>query len=322
MFRKIFLLFLMFQMPFSMFGQHTSKPTTKKTAYVMHMVKFGETLTKIAKKYEVAINDILKANPSLTANNLSPEQIIRIPNQQNKKPISDLKSNSKSVSHKVENKVLTQQTITRFHTVEKGQTLYSISKLYNVKPEDIQKWNQLIDNNVKIGSQLKIFVEINTSSNKAENSKNEVVIKTNTKANVDTNIPKLPTFISADTLSNTIEKPETQAVVNETQSDLSKLFKEKTSNLSVKSVRGTGAPMTTTLGVMENVYFAMHKNLPIGTIVKIKNLTNNKVLYAKVIGKLPDTDENKHVILRYSLGVKKGLLLQNGKCYIQIEYPN
>jgi hypothetical protein len=79
--------------------------------------------------------------------------------------------------------------------------------------------------------------------------------------------------------------------------------------------------MTTTLGAMETVYFAMHKSLPIGTIIKIKNLVNSKIIYAKVIGKLPETDENKHVIVRYSLGVKKDLQLQNGKCYVQVEYP-
>ena len=48
---------------------------------------------------------------------------------------------------------------------------------------------------------------------------------------------------------------------------------------------------------------------------------NFKIIYAKVIGKLPETDENKHVIVRYSLGVKKDLQLQNGKCYVQVEYP-
>ena len=56
------------------------KTNTKPTPYIMHVVKFGETLTKIAKKYEVSQTDILKENPSLTANNISPEQIIRIPN--------------------------------------------------------------------------------------------------------------------------------------------------------------------------------------------------------------------------------------------------
>jgi hypothetical protein len=66
----------------------------------------------------------------------------------------------------------------------------------------------------------------------------------------------------------------------------------------------------------------MHKWLPVGTIVKIKNMVNSKIVYAKVIGKLPDIDENKNVIVRYSLGVKKDLQLQNGKCYLQLEYAN
>ncbi len=131
--------------------------------------------------------------------------------------------------------------------------------------------------------------------------------------------PKVLTVDEQDN-TDTAEKPDIQANDNESQKELAKMFKDKTAAGNIQITKGTGAPMTTTLGAMENVYFAMHKTLPIGTIIKIKNLVNSKIVYAKVIGKLPETDENKHVIVRYSLGVKKDLQLQNGKCYVQIEY--
>ena len=70
------------------FGQNTKpKPTAKSSAYIMHVVKFGETLTKISQKYGVSKTEILKANPSLTPDNLNPEQILRIPNVGNKKTV-------------------------------------------------------------------------------------------------------------------------------------------------------------------------------------------------------------------------------------------
>ena len=58
-----------------------------------------------------------------------------------------------------------------------------------------------------------------------------------------------------------------------------------------------------------------------GMVIKIKNLVNSKVVYAKVIGKLFDNQDNKNIIVRYSAGVKKDLQLQNGKNYVEIEIP-
>ena len=41
-----------------------------------------------------------------------------------------------------------------YHTVEPGQTLYAISKMYEVKVEQIKKWNLLQDNTIKAGQTL------------------------------------------------------------------------------------------------------------------------------------------------------------------------
>jgi len=334
--RKGFLFVMIMSFFCSTFAQKTaSKPVTKTTAktspFVMHVVKFGETLTKISKMYDVTVTDILKANPSMTENNLMPEQIIRIPNKGNKKVLS-----TNTVAVELQPKTTTKPTSTpkngQYHTVEAGQTMYSISKMYAIKVEDLQKWNNIKDFNLKVGSQIvvvdpnfkpnpKAYIEIPTVE------KEEVTVSkpstTVTKPiEVKKEEPTKPMVETQEMVETETQKPDIQASDNETQKDLAKIFKAKAASMSVQTAKGTGAPMTTTLGAMESVYFAMHKWLPIGTIIKIKNLVNSKIVYAKVIGKLPDTDENKHVIVRYSLGVKKDLQLQNGKCYVQVEYPN
>ena len=50
------------------------------------------------------------------------------------------------------------RTRTLFHTVRRGETLYRISKKYKVKIEDIKDWNNLPDNNLKVGQDLVITV--------------------------------------------------------------------------------------------------------------------------------------------------------------------
>ena len=322
---------------------------SKPSPYTMHVVKFGETLTKIAKKYDVSTTEVLQINPSLTANNIKPEQIIRIPNK-NKSKISHSETSKNVVPVKVkeEEKPAVSSSSDKTHIVEQSQTLYAISKMYNVSIEDLQKWNGLSDYNIKIGSVL--IVGKNASKPTPTISK---VQKTDWKSIptvdadskvkpivVNTKEPEIKTkpteskrkepepivkepVATDETIDsgNSIEKPDIQASDNSTQKELLRIYKQQTASKKTNQIKGTGAPMTTTLGAMETAYFAMHKTLPIGTVLKIKNLVNSKVVYAKIIGKLPDTDENKHVIVRYSLGIKKDLQLQNGKCYVQIEYP-
>jgi LysM repeat protein len=324
--RKGFFLIITLQLFFVGFAQKTNnkpvvKQTTKASPYIMHMVKFGETLTKISKMYDVTITEILKANPSLTENNLMPEQIIRVPNKG--KVVINTTKDATTVQPKASEKPIVVANNGKLHTVETGQTMYSISKMYGVTVEEIQKWNNLKDFNVKVGSQI-IVSNTNTKRDsfvaKSEPISKPNITSTPTKP-VQVNKPEQQTAPNEQEETET-QKPDIQASDNATQKDLLKIYKEKAATMSIQTAKGTGAPMTTTLGVMETVYFAMHKWLPIGTIIKIKNLVNSKIVYAKVIGKLPDNDENKNVIVRYSLGVKKDLQLQNGKCYLQIEYPN
>ncbi len=43
-----------------------------------------------------------------------------------------------------------------YHTVERGQTVYSIAKMYDVKPGDIHRLNFGSDETIKAGDKLKI----------------------------------------------------------------------------------------------------------------------------------------------------------------------
>jgi uncharacterized FlgJ-related protein len=47
-------------------------------------------------------------------------------------------------------------TDTRFHTVEKGDTLFNISKRYNLTVEELQSLNNLTDAGIKIGQKLQV----------------------------------------------------------------------------------------------------------------------------------------------------------------------
>ena len=126
----------------------TTKPIVKSnnkinidgTSVYIHKVEQGQTLYAISKAYNVLITDIESSNDSLK-NGLKAGMELRIP------VLSDKKSKAISLDHS--GKFI-------LHKVEKKQTLYAISKKYNLSSEDIQKANPEIAEGLKEGMVIKI----------------------------------------------------------------------------------------------------------------------------------------------------------------------
>lgn len=99
----------------------------------VYVVVKGDSLYSIAKIYGVSVNDILKAN-NLTNTALSIGQKLII-------PVNDNASNNYII-----------------YTVVKGDSLYSIAKIYGVTVNDIRVLNSLKSDALQIGDKLKIPV--------------------------------------------------------------------------------------------------------------------------------------------------------------------
>lgn len=89
----------------------------------MYVVKSGDTLWSIAKKYGVSVDE-LKSSNNLTSNILSIGQILNIPD------------------------------VSNVYVVQRGDTLYSIAKRFNSTIDEIMKKNNLTSNLLSIGQQL------------------------------------------------------------------------------------------------------------------------------------------------------------------------
>lgn len=107
-----------------------------------HTVKPGETVESIAKKYQVTASDIFALNPD-AKRKLTPESVLIIPNASTLSP-----EGSTGTRELVGYKSL---------TVKRKQTLYSISKEYDVAIEDIKKHNKrLYAENLRKGDEIRI----------------------------------------------------------------------------------------------------------------------------------------------------------------------
>lgn len=110
------------------------KSSVDSSLAIYHVVQTGETVFGISRKYEIDSDSIREWN------HLSGYAI-----KVNQKLIVGFKS-----------KEIVKKEIV--HTVVTGETVYKISKDYNVSVTEIKSWNNLPDYNLKLGQQLKIYL--------------------------------------------------------------------------------------------------------------------------------------------------------------------
>lgn len=125
------------------------------TLIKQHTVVKGETLFNLAKKEGCSVEDITRWNPGAEAG-LKVGQVVRIPIKSvTEQQVKETKEEEPVKVKEVETTVSFSDTVIN-HTVLDHETLYSISKRFMVPVEDLQKFNQLKNNNIKPGQVLKI----------------------------------------------------------------------------------------------------------------------------------------------------------------------
>jgi len=117
--------------------------------FFYHKVKQGETLFSLSQKYYVTVEEIIENNP-VVKYGLKTDQILKIPN--------NFKKNREE-----------QKKEYFLYTVKQNDTLYSLSKKYNISIEDLLKLNPDAKNGIKIGQKLKIPKTSKTNNEISEN---------------------------------------------------------------------------------------------------------------------------------------------------------
>jgi len=125
------------------FAQNKNYPVKKINGidYYQYKVVVSEGLFAIGRKFDVSPEDISKANPEIK-NGLKAGQEILIPIQ--KKTVSEKPAKSITQPEFIE------------HKVEKSQTLFAISRKYNVSQEEIIKYNSGIEKGLHEGLIVRI----------------------------------------------------------------------------------------------------------------------------------------------------------------------
>lgn len=279
--------------------------------FIIHKVDEKETLYGISKRYGVTVNQILEFNPTADAG-LEIGRILKVPYIPKPKP----------------------GTVEVRHKVAEKETLYSISRLYNVSVDDIKVWNNLNDNALSAGQELVIKSVPNQESTfqippsselKTQRTVHTVSAKEtmfSIARNYNVSIQQIKEwngltseelqigqqlFVSQPSYNTkpTVQQPvvetpvttkpvETKPVTEPTIITISESVKDKD---EIKE-NGVAEVIEGTEG--NRKYLAMHRTAPVGTILKVRNEMNSREVFVRVIGKLPDTSYTDKVLIRIS----------------------
>jgi LysM repeat protein len=108
---------------------------------ILHTVEKGQTLYFLSRTYEVEINDIINLNPGVEIDGLQINQVLRIPSGQVTIAREGFPDEDDGYIH---------------HKVERGETLYSLSRLYDVPVRVIRRENNRLVWGLKYGEYIRI----------------------------------------------------------------------------------------------------------------------------------------------------------------------
>ncbi len=227
------------------------------------------------------------------------------------------------------------------HQIEKGETLYGISKLYQANPEQLVLLNEhILGSSIAVGDVLRIPIEkleepkfrpemiyhevragetLYSIRQKYDNASMDSLLAWN-ELNIDTLslgqmliVGRKPFYDPLAILPNEYVKHnflDLQSAFFSKRDTAHRLISE----LQIATwVNSAGARANNNL-------YALHKHQPRGTILKVTNLINDHVVFVKVIGKMPELPGQENVQLNMSAAAVQSLDARDPRIVVEVEY--
>lgn len=144
----------------------TVSVSTEQTP-VYHTIESGETLYKLSGKYNISVKEICDENPGLSAENFRSGQVIRIP------AASTSATEQSVVSEEIPQiQPEVKPRCRDMHKVKRKETIFSVSREYNISEQELMEANPELKNGMKKGQLLCIpypkTIQVEPSTKKTE----------------------------------------------------------------------------------------------------------------------------------------------------------
>jgi len=134
-------------------------PPSERINWVRHKIRNGETLSHISKKYRTTVSLIKKVN-NIRGNQIRAGKYLMVPTATRSLNTYTLSENSRKAAIQNTNRSGTK----RIHIVRPGQSLWSISRNYNVTTQALAKWNGIAPiDTLSVGQKLVVWTRASLS---------------------------------------------------------------------------------------------------------------------------------------------------------------
>lgn len=263
---------------------------------IIHRLEPKETYYGLSRQYGVALSDLIAANNNKA---LKIGETLRIPTNRevSSSPKPDVSAQN-PVSQPVRQELSEPEIVVPHvqlvpgeytdYKVSKGETLYTVSRRFNVPVESIKLANGLSSDAIQEGQMLQV----------PKKALPPIVLA------VEEIEPAIPASSVIDTSLSSVENmelPKNRYGIRE--------MTEKGLGIWIEDLNQDGATM-----------LALHKTVPVGTVVKVTNPMTNLSTFVKVVGKFIDTAETQGAIIVMSKSVASIIGILDRRFQVEIAY--
>jgi LysM repeat protein len=275
----------------------TGNANVGETVPLTHVVGKSETLSKIGADLNVPAQSIKQWN-SLSSDNIAPGTPLVVGHLKMSSPPAV--SKAVSISQSPSQTAPAKQTDAEQANVATEPKKMEAPATASQAPEAPKKETPVKEENVKQAEPL-------ANATTKEEPVKETPVKKQTTANAETT-SRSETYSYANTGS-----------MGSVEGVFANVFTtgEAAGSLSTKS--GEAGTFKSTSGWQDKKYYVLINDVNPGTIVKIES-AENKVIYAKVLGSMPEMKENNGLLLRMSNAAASYLGIIDPRFPVQISY--
>jgi LysM repeat protein len=257
---------------------------------ILHKLEPKDNYFSIGRRYNIKPNVIIQFNGN---SSLRVGQIIKVPTEQyfvSATPQATVAPSTTSTDNAA--------AVTEYK-VSAGETLYAISRRFNIKVEDIISQNNLRSNNLTPGQILKI------------------------RSAAPTVVPLTPPPAVVQQNSVIPAAKRDSALIAQTDSTVTadRRLPANRYGITERNERGVATYMDDTgMGLDPNKKLVLHRTAPIGTVLKITNPMTNRTTFAKVVGSFTENAATKDVVIVLTKSAADALGALDKRFQVTISY--
>lgn len=350
--KKIFFIASFFAMFFAAKSQNLTVEGTAPNLYIIHTVAPKENFYSVGRLYNQAPKAIASFNNLAMEKGLAIGQRVKIPLNEQNLDVSGRSNSGETV-------VLTH-IVGKSETISKiGSDLnvstQAIKQWNNLTSDNIAPGTPLVVGHLKMSAPGMAKAASNSTGSNQPAAKQEPVVETKEVAAEPTNkeqptsalkqepakqpemavnTPAKETAAKQESVKESpikqtkaVEEPKKSESYSYTSANNSNsiegvfagVFATDAAQKAINNKSGEAATFKSTSGWQDKKYYVLMNDVAPGTIVKIAS-AENKVVYAKVLGSMPEMKENNGLLIRISNAAASYLGIIDPKFPVQISY--